>query len=57
MRDTAGSDDRLVLGPPQPQPPVAIAIDADLDPALGVEFVLIEPVKQVDKNRPSRNLR
>jgi len=44
-----GSDDRLVLRSPQAQPPVAIAIKVDVDPALGIQFVLGESVKQVDE--------
>ena len=43
------SDDRLVLRSPQAQPPVAIAIKADVEPAFGIEFVLGESVKQVDE--------
>src|SRR6185295_12030828 len=50
-----GSDDRLVLRSPQAQPPVAIAIKVDVDPALGIQFVLRQSVKQVDEGAARRN--
>ena len=50
-----GSDDRLVLRSPQAQPPVAITIKIDVDPALGIQFVLGESVKQVDEGAARRN--